>query len=195
MRLTLPSSSVSLLLPPRRLHCKPSWTEEVWGTWTSRFGFLSWKPPPHPGPLQPAPARVGAAVPRAASAGHPFKRDTDVWETREDANNCSPNADAGLMLLSAADSFPALKSTHHPTLTSHPPWGGRRVPFIRLIPSPPPTPPEETGYFLANLYVSNFHINKTKVMIRGFLRFALFLAIFPLFLSSFPFLHIFPRFR
>lgn len=104
------------------------------------LGSSAGNPPPHPEPLQTAPARVGAAVPRAASSGHRFKRGAYVWETREDANNCSPNADAGLMPLSAADSFPALKSTHHPTLTSHPPWGGRRVPFIRLIPSPPPTP-------------------------------------------------------
>lgn len=83
-------------------------------------------------------SRGGGHVPRAASSGHCFKRGACVWETREDAHDCSPNADAGLMSLSAADSFPALKSTHHPTLTSHAPWGGRRVPFIRLIPSPPP---------------------------------------------------------
>lgn len=90
--------------------------------------------------IQSAPVRLGGTVPWAASSGHCFKGGTHVWETREDADNCSPNVDAGLMLLSAADSFPALKSTHHPTLTSHPPWGGRRVPFIRLIPSPPPAP-------------------------------------------------------
>lgn len=121
--------------------------------------------------------------------GHRFKWGAEVWETREGADACSPNADAGLVPLSAADSFPALKSTHHPTLTSHPPWGGRRVPFIRLIPSPPSAPPpKETGYFLANLYASNFHINKTKVMIRGFFffGFALFLAAFPLCTESIP---------
>lgn len=147
-----------------------------------------------PTPVPPPPkASVGAAVP-----GQRFKWGAEVWETGEGADACSPNADAGLVPLSAADSFPALKSTHHPTLTSHPPWGGRRVPFIRLIPSPPSAPPpKETGYFLANLYASNFHINKTKVMIRGF--FSSGLLYFSLHsrsvLSPFPLLPSFPRFQ
>lgn len=78
-------------------------------------------------------------------------------------NNCSPDADAGLMLLSC------IKVNTSPNTYFTPSLGWPKSSLYKVNTFCSPTPAEETGYFLVNLYVSNFHINITKVMIWGFL--------------------------
>lgn len=108
------------------------------GLQVSRFGFLSCRPLPS-WPFLPFPAKAGAHYP-GQCVSTPWNEALTSRRQRRMLTTAAQKADAGLVLLPAAGSFPALESTHHPTLTSHLPWGGQRSPFLRLMPPPPPAP-------------------------------------------------------